>query len=111
MNKKTTGIISYITWFGWLAAFLAGDRENAKLHLNQSLILNLTVTIVPVLCFPISYIMGLIPVLGGIFKILINLTVSTVFILYIICIIAGILAAYKEKDTALPLIGSMQLLK
>ena len=27
MNKKTTGIIAYITWIGWIVAFCAGDKE------------------------------------------------------------------------------------
>ena len=26
MNKKTTGIIAYITWIGWIVAFCAGDK-------------------------------------------------------------------------------------
>lgn len=29
MNKKTTGIIAYITWIGWIVAFCAGDKEGA----------------------------------------------------------------------------------
>ena len=39
MDKKITGIVGYLTWIGWLIAFLAGDREGAKFHLNQSLVL------------------------------------------------------------------------
>lgn len=38
MDKKTTGIVSYITLIGWLIAFCAGDKEGAKFHLNQSLV-------------------------------------------------------------------------
>lgn len=34
MNKKTTGIIAYITWIGWIVAFCAGDKEGAKFHLG-----------------------------------------------------------------------------
>lgn len=41
MDKKTTGIVSYITLIGWLIAFCAGDKEGAKFHLNQSLVLYL----------------------------------------------------------------------
>ena len=39
MDKKTTGIVAYITWIGLLVAFLAGDKEGAKFHLNQSLVI------------------------------------------------------------------------
>lgn len=33
MNKKTTGIIAYITWIGWIVAFCAGDKEGAKFQI------------------------------------------------------------------------------
>ena len=39
MDKKTTGIVSYITLIGWLIAFCDGDNEGAKFHLKQSLVL------------------------------------------------------------------------
>lgn len=35
MDKKTTGIVSYITLIGWLIAFCAGDKEGAKFHLTS----------------------------------------------------------------------------
>ena len=34
MNKKTTGIIAYITWIGWIVAFCAGDKEVVLLALS-----------------------------------------------------------------------------
>ena len=39
MDKKVTGIVCYLTWIGWVIAYIAGDREGAKFHLNQSLVL------------------------------------------------------------------------
>ena len=39
MDRKTTGIIAYLTLVGWLIAFCAGDREGAKFHLNQALVI------------------------------------------------------------------------
>ena len=39
MDKKTTGIVAYLTWVGLLIAFIAGDKEGAKFHLNQSLVI------------------------------------------------------------------------
>ena len=35
MDKKITGVVGYITWIGWLIAYLLGDKEGAKFHLNQ----------------------------------------------------------------------------
>ena len=39
MDSKTTGIVAYITWIGLLVALVAGDREGAKFHLNQALVI------------------------------------------------------------------------
>ena len=39
MDKKVTGIVGYIGWIGWIIAYLAGDKEGAKFHLNQALVL------------------------------------------------------------------------
>ena len=39
MDTKTTSIVAYITWIGLLIAFCAGDREGAKFHLNQALVI------------------------------------------------------------------------
>ena len=32
-------MLAYLTWIGWLIAFLSGDREGARFHLNQGLVL------------------------------------------------------------------------
>ena len=66
MDKKVTSIVAYLSWIGLLIAFVAGDREGAKFHLNQSLVIWLAgivlgvVMIVPVL----GWLVGLV---GGIF--------------------------------------------
>ena len=36
MDKKATGIVTYLTFIGLLLALLIGDREGAKFHINQS---------------------------------------------------------------------------
>ena len=41
MDAKTTGIVAYITWIGLVIAFVLGDREVAKFHLNQALVVSL----------------------------------------------------------------------
>ena len=50
MDKKLTGILSYLSIVLWLVAYLAGDKENAKFHLNQGLVLNLASIVVSVVC-------------------------------------------------------------
>ena len=39
MDTKTTSIVAYLTWVGLLIAFLAGDKEGAKFHINQALVI------------------------------------------------------------------------
>ena len=38
MDKKMTGIVAYITWFGLIIALVAGDKEGAKFHINLCLV-------------------------------------------------------------------------
>ena len=55
MDKKVTGIIAYLTLIGWLIAYLAGDKEGAKFHLNQALVLaicNIANVIIGMIHFP-----------------------------------------------------------
>ena len=78
MDKKVTGIVAYITIIGWLIAFLAGDKEGGKFHLNQALVLNLASLING---WVLSRILGLIPILGGIISWVISIVIF-VFIIY-----------------------------
>ena len=95
MDKKTTGIVAYITFIGWLIAFLAGDKEGAKFHLNQSLLL----------------VLGNVVVLGlGFIPVIKNFTWILSLILFAFWII-GIYHAIKEEEKELPLIGGIKILK
>ena len=75
---------------------MAGDREGAKFHLNQSLVIWLAgivlgvVMIVPVL----GWLVGLV---GGIFL--------------FICWIIGLVSAIQGQEKEIPLLGKIQLLK
>ena len=89
MDKKVTGIIAYIGLIGWLIAYLAGDKEGAKFHLNQALVLALG-----------ELIVGWIPVVGGILSL----------VLFIFAIM-GIVSAAKEEEKELPIIGGIKILK
>ena len=95
MNKKATGIVSYIYWIGWLIAFFAGDKEGAKFHLNQSLVIWIGQIIVMVLAWiPIvKYVAG----------------VLSLFL--VVCWFIGLIAACKEEEKEIPLIGGIKILK
>lgn len=88
MDARTTGIVAYITWIGLLIAFIAGDKEGAKFHLNQALVIFL------------FSLLSVIPCVGwawGIFM--------------IVCWIMGLIAAINEEEKPVPLIGGITLIK
>lgn len=88
MDKKVTSIVAYIGWIGWLIAFLAGDKEGAKFHLNSSLVIYLL------------FLLSIIPVLGWI-----------VSIFAAVMWIMGLVNAIKQEEKPLPLIGKITILK
>jgi uncharacterized membrane protein len=95
MNKKVTSIFAYLGIIFWLIGFLAGDKENAKFHLNQGLVL----AIGQIICSVLSAI----PIVG-----LIACIVSIVLLVFQIM---GIVYACQDQDKELPLIGKINLLK
>ena len=95
MSKKATGIVAYITWIGWLIAFFAGDREGAKFHLNQALIIAIGEIIVGILAY-----IPIIKIVAGIFSLFL-----------LVCWVIGLIAACKEEEKEIPLIGGIKILK
>lgn len=83
-----TSIVAYITWIGLLIALLAGDREGAKFHLNQALVIW------------IFGLLGIIPCIGWIWSIFV-----------LVCWIMGLIAAINQEEKPVPLLGKIQLLK
>ena len=88
MDTKTTSIVAYITWIGLIIALCAGDKEGAKFHLNQALVIFL------------FGLLGIIPCVGWIW---------CVFIF--VCWIMGLIAAINQEEKEVPLIGKIRLLK
>lgn len=100
MSKKATDILAYITGIGWLIAFLAGDRENSKVHLNQGLVLLIVEFAGEAV---IRILAKFIPMMG-----LLNCVFS---IACLIWAIMGIIYASKGEEKELPLIGGIKILK
>ena len=88
MDKKTTSIVAYITWIGLIVAYFGGDKEGAKFHLNQALVIAL------------FSLLSYIPFIGWIWS-----------IFMLICWIMGLVAAIKQEETPVPLIGNIKILK
>ena len=95
MDKKATGIVSYLTLIGWLIAFLAGDKEGAKFHLNQSLVLLLANVAVSIFYH--------VPYIGHIISPILNIVL---FVFWII----GFIYACEDKEQEIPLIGGIKIL-
>lgn len=95
MDKKVTGIVAYISFIGWLIAFFAGDREGAKFHLNQALLLIIGNIIVGIL--------GVIPI--------VNIVAGILGLFLVVCWFIGLIAACKGEDKEIPLIGGIKILK
>ena len=96
MDTKTTSIVAYLTWIGLIIAFVAGDKEGAKFHLNQALIIFLGGLIIGVV--------GIVPVLGWIVAL-----VGGIFLF--VCWIIGLIAAINQEEKRIPLIGNITIIK
>ena len=88
MDKKVTSIIAYITWVGLLIAIILGDREEAKFHINQALVIWL------------FGLLGVIPFVGWIWS-----------IFCFVCAIIGVISAINGTEQEVPLLGKIKLLK
>lgn len=89
MDTKTTGIVAYLTWIGLLIAFLAGDKEGAKFHINQGLVL-----------FLATIVCGIIPFLGW---------AAEIFVF--VCWIIGFIGAIQGQEKEVPLLGKIKIIK
>lgn len=103
MDKKLTGIVGYITWIGLVIAFVAGDKEGAKFHLNQSLVIWLAEIVLAV----IAAIAGAIPVVGMIVSLVVGICQLVLAVFWVM----GLISAIKEEEKPLPLIGGIKILK
>ncbi len=88
MDKRTTGIVAYISVIGLIIALTAGDREGAKFHINQALVI-----------FIFNFLV-LVPYIGRAWA---------AFMLA--CWVMGIVSAAREEENPVPIIGGIQLLK
>ena len=88
MDAKTTGIVAYITWIGLLIALILGDREGAKFHLNQALVIWL------------AGLLAVIPCIGWVWG-----------IFCFICAVMGCISAINGEEKAVTLLGGIKLLK
>lgn len=87
LSAKATAVISYMGIIIWIVAYMIGDKEGAKFHLNQSLVINLAM----LLC--------VIPVIGRIWA-----------IFMLVVWIMGLVYAIHWEEKEVPLLGKLKLL-
>ena len=88
MDAKTTSWVAYLSWIGLIIAFCAGDKDGAKFHLNQALVIFL------------FSLVSFIPIIGWIWGIFI-----------VVCWLMGLIAAINQEEKRVPLIGNITILK
>ena len=96
MDKKTTGIVAYLTWIGLIIALVAGDKEGASFHLNQALVIFLFALV--------NVVLGFIPFIGWILAMVWGLFIF-------VCWLIGFIGALKDEEKEVPLIVGIRILK
>ena len=94
-NAKLTSIVGYLTFIGFLIAYLTGDKENAKVHLNNCVLLLIG-----------SFISTILNSIEA-FKLFGTLLSLAIFVYWWI----GFIWACQDKQKELPFIGSIHILK
>lgn len=114
MDKKVTGILSYLGLL-WFVAYFAGDKENAKFHLNQGLVLMICAIggsiVVGVISFIGGILASIISIVGAIVSGIAGLFGLVVWLGTVVLMVMGIISAVNGEEKALPVIGKYQVLK
>lgn len=96
-HTKLYSAISYITWIGWIVAFILHDKYDRMTHhhLNQALAINI------------------LSILGGIgtrFDGIIGWAGGVIGVIVLILTIWGIIRALQLSDKPLPIVGKFNIL-
>ena len=102
-QNKVMAILAYLSWLVLIPLLAAKESKFARFHCNQGLIL----AIAEIACWIIFGILGIIPYIGIIFRIIGWLADIAFFVLAVL----GIINAYNGKAKELPIIGKFQILK
>lgn len=99
-NGKTVAIVSYITWIGWIIAYVIHNSNKTSFgafHLRQSGFIHLSFVALSLISIVFSSVRGL----GGLISILVGIASLLLFILLII----GLLGAINNEEKSVPFIG------
>ena len=100
-DGKTIAIVSYMTWIGWIIAYVMHGSNKTQIgayHLRQTLLLHILVIAVWIL----QWILVFIPFIGWMF-----LWISwLLFIGLLVLWILGLIAAINGEEKPIPLFGT-----
>lgn len=103
MSKKTTDIVAYLSAIGLVLAYIFGDREKSRFHLNQSLVLVLANILLGI----VRKVLGWIPLIGRLAGWICGLLGVVLIIFWII----GFASAISGTEKKVPILGEIVLLK
>lgn len=95
MSTKTTGIVAYMTWIGFVIALVLGDRKGAIFHINQALVIGLAAIVVN--------FAAIVPILGWFVSV-----IGSIFCF--VCWCMGLYYACTDQKKEVPLLGQIKLL-
>lgn len=96
LDTKTTGWVAYLSLIGLVLALAIGDKEGAKFHINQALVVFLATVIAGTI--------SAIPIIGWILGI-------GLIPFCTICWVLGLVAAINQEEKEVPLLGQIKILK
>ena len=100
-DGKTVAIISYLTFIGWVIAYVMYGNNKQPLsayHIKQSL----GIMITGVLFYILQFMLLFVPFIGW----LITLIMIPIGLLLFICWLIGLIAAINGEEKPVPLIGN-----
>jgi uncharacterized membrane protein len=101
MDTKTTSWVAYLTFIGLIIAFCTGDKEGAKFHLNQALVITIFSIAGGIV---LGIFTAVLPVFGMLLSVVYNLFIF-------ICWLLGLIAAINQEEKEVPLLGQIKILK
>lgn len=102
MSKKVTDIVGYFGPLGFFLAYLLGQRQESRFHLNQSLVL----LILSLALSALQKVASWIPLLGTLLQILLGFVSFLVFIIWILALASAI----GGKEKPMPFLGWVKLI-
>ncbi len=104
MKRDKTNLVAYFSIFGFLYAYINGDRENCRFHLNQGLVLGL-----------FELLLLLVDLLGrtikgAVFSVIFSILFLALFAMLVTGVWVGAASAARGKERSAPLLGRINLI-